>query len=151
MSLVIADSGDGAAPTDKAARDAGASWPNFRNGLELRGVTKSPLPDKLELLWSHPIPDGMVFTSAVAVLDGRVYASTLGGELLCLDLKSGKLLWKYLSAAKPEPDTFIPGFPSAPTVAADSVYVGDEDGVFHAVDRKTGKKRWLFQTQAEIN
>ena len=151
MSLIMGGVGVAGAPTDKASKKSGSSWPNFRNGLELRGVTTSSLPEKLELLWSHPIPDGMVFTSAVAVLDGRVYASTLGGELLCLELKSGKLLWKYLSAAKPEPDTFIPGFPSAPTVAADTVYVGDEDGVFHAVDRKTGKKRWLFRTQAEIN
>ena len=128
-----------------------SSWPNFRNGHELRGVAERGLPEKLELLWSQPIPDGMVFTSAVAVVGGRVYASTLGGELQCLELKSGKLLWKYLSAPKPTPDTFIPGFPSAPTVSADTVFVGDEDGVFHAVDRKTGKRRWVLQTQAEVN
>ena len=128
-----------------------SSWPNFRNGHELRGVAERGLPEKLELLWSQPIPDGMVFTSAVAVVGGRVYASTLGGELQCLELKSGKLLWKYLSAPKPTPDTFIPGFPSAPTVSADTVFVGDEDGVFHAVDRKTGKRLWVFATRAQVN
>ena len=143
------------APPAKVAKvaktDEKSSWPNFRNGHQLRGVAGSALPETLELIWSQPIPDGMVFTSAAAILGGHVYASTLGGELQCLDLKSGKLLWKYLSAPKPEPDTFIPGFPAAPTVSADTVFVGDEDGVFHAVDRKTGKRRWVFQTQAEVN
>ena len=141
-----------AAPPGKVAvaTDA-ASWPNFRNGHELRGVAAAALPEKLQLLWSQPIPDGMVYTSAAAVMAGRVYASTLGGELLCLDLKTGKKLWRYLSAPKPEPDTFIPGFPAAPTVSEAMVYVGDEDGVFHAVDRKTGKKRWVWKTQAEVN
>ena len=141
-----------AAPPGKVAVATDASsWPNFRNGHELRGVAAAALPEKLQLLWSQPIPDGMVYTSAAAVMGGRVYASTLGGELLCLDLKSGKKLWRYLSAPKPEPDTFIPGFPAAPTVSEEMVYVGDEDGVFHAVDRKTGKKRWVLKTQAEVN
>ena len=134
-----------------ASASTASSWPNFRNGHQLLGVADSPLPDRLELLWSQPIPDGMVFTSAAAVAAGRVYASTLGGELLCLDLKTGKVLWKYLSAPKPKPDTFIPGFPAAPTLSSDTVFVGDEDGVFHAVDRKSGKKRWVFQTSAEVN
>ena len=150
-SLVAVQTGATAPPAKAVVAVEKQSWPNFRNGHELRGVAASALPEKLELLWSHPIPDGMVFTSSAAVVGGRVYASTLGGELLCLDLKSGKLLWKYLSAPRLEPDTFIPGFPSAPSVSSDSVFVGDEDGVFHAVDRRTGKRRWVLQTQAEVN
>ncbi len=127
------------------------SWPNFRNGHQLRGVAGGSLPESLQLKWSFAIADGMVFTSAAAVVQGRVYAASLGGELLCLNLKTGKLIWKYLSAPKPDEDTFIPGFPSAPTVTSTTVFIGDEDGIFHAVDCRTGKRRWVFQTQAEVN
>ena len=41
-------------------------------------------------------------------------------------------------------------FKSSPTVTEDTVYLGDEDGVFHAIDRATGKSRWKFATGGEI-
>ncbi|GIS60286.1 MAG: hypothetical protein CM1200mP2_25110 [Planctomycetaceae bacterium] len=49
-----------------------------------------------------------------------------------------------------EPERSFP-VSCSPTVSEEWFYVGDEDGVFHAVDRKTGKKRWVFKTQAEVN
>jgi eukaryotic-like serine/threonine-protein kinase len=35
-------------------------------------------------------------------------------------------------------------------VSGEAVYVGDEDGKLHCVDAKTGHKRWVFDTEAEI-
>ena len=124
------------------------SWPSFRNGNQLLGVATSTLPSKLELLWKYPATDGVV--SAAAIVGDHVYVGILGGELLCLKRATGKLVWKYLSAPRKTPNTFIAGFQSSPTVTHDAVFVGDEDGVFHAVDRTTGKKKWQFQTGAEI-
>ena len=31
-----------------------------------------------------------------------------------------------------------------------NIYLGDEDGVLHAIDRGTGKRLWIFATDAEI-
>ncbi|MES2788744.1 MAG: PQQ-binding-like beta-propeller repeat protein, partial [Planctomycetota bacterium] len=35
-------------------------------------------------------------------------------------------------------------------VTADSIYIGDEDGILHAVNRATGKVRWTAKSGAEI-
>lgn len=124
------------------------SWPSLRNGNELRGVAIGKLPDKLELLWKHEA--GEMVTSTAAIVNGRVYAASLKGEVFCLDLKTGQRLWTYRSKEDPKPNEFLPGFKSSPTVTADGVYLGDEEGVFHAIDRATGKKKWTFAAGGEI-
>ncbi len=124
------------------------SWPSFRNGNQLRGITTSALPDKLEVLWKEPLKDGM--TSTAAIVGSHVIAGSLGGELICFERLTGKRVWTYLSAERKKPDDFIPGFGSSPTVTNKQVFIGDEDGKFHAVDRSTGKRAWLFETGAEI-
>lgn len=124
------------------------SWASFRNGHEQRGVADQPLPKKLELLWKHEA--GETITATAAIAEGRVYVGTLKGEVLCLDLKNGERLWTYHSVEIVDENTFAPGFLAAATVTADSVYIGDEDGVFHAISRSDGKERWKFTTDAQV-
>jgi outer membrane protein assembly factor BamB len=124
------------------------SWDSFRNGHAQAGVAGSDLPHKLELSWKYPDVDG--FLTAVAIVGPHVYAPALSGYLYCLDRTSGKLIWKYRSIDDADPETFAPGFKAAPTVTADTVFLGDEDGLFHAVDRASGAQRWVFTTEAEI-
>lgn len=124
------------------------AWPSFRNGNQLQGVAGSPLPPSLELLWKVPVDDGV--TATAAIVGDRVYAGTFGGELICFDRATGDRVWTYLSAEKKKPSDFIPGFQSSPTVTGDLVVIGDEDGVFHAVERSTGRQRWKYETLAEI-
>lgn len=124
------------------------SWSSFRNGNQLKGIATSPLPAKLKLLWKVPVDDGV--TATAAIVGDDVFAGTYGGELICLDRKTGKRRWTYFSAEKKKPTSFIPGFQASPTVTGELVLIGDEDGVFHAVDRATGKLRWKHQTMAEI-
>ncbi len=124
------------------------SWATFRNGNQQLGIAGSTLPDQPELLWDYPAPDGMV--AAAAIVGEQVYVGILHGDLLCLDRKTGKLLWKYRSIDDPDPEKFSPGFKASPTVTADMVYIGDEEGMLHAVDRATGKRKWQFSTGAEI-
>lgn len=124
------------------------SWPSFRNGNELRGIARSKLPEKLDVLWKVPVQDGVSGTAAI--VGERVYLGTIGGELICFDRKTGHRIWTYFSAEKKKAGDFIPGFQSSATVFGDLVLLGDEDGVFHAVDRATGQGRWKYQTQAEI-
>lgn len=130
------------------AENAKGSWTSFRNGPLQRGIAKTTLPAKPELLWDKKSKDGWV--STVAIADGRVYAPALEGYVYCLDLKTGKEIWKYRSIESKDEDEFAAGFKAAPLVTADTIYVGDEDGFVHAIDRKTGKKRWVFETLGEI-
>ena len=51
------------------------------------------------------------------------------------------LLWTY-SAGKP-----IKG---GAAIAGGRVFVGDDDGIIHAVDFATGKKLWIFKTESSI-
>ncbi len=123
-------------------------WNSFRNGDQQRGVATTRLPEKPELLWELKSPDGWL--SSVAIRDGRVYAPALEGHLYCLDLKTGKQIWKYRSIKDKDPDKFAAGFKAAPTIVGDTIYIGDEDGFFHAVDLAKGKGKWKFETRAEI-
>ena len=125
-----------------------ADWASFRNGDHLLGVAHSELPEKLELLWTHEA--GEMVASTAAIVGGHVYAASLKGEVFCLNLGDGQRLWTYRSIDDPDPKSFAPGFKSSPTVTADSIYLGDEEGTLHALDRATGKKRWTFSTSAEI-
>ena len=125
------------------------AWADFRNGSQQRGVAKSKLPEKLELLWQVTAPDGWVATPAI--VNDRVYAPSLSGYLYCLDKNTGKELWKYRSIKNPDPQEFAPGFKATPKVTNDTIYIGDEDGFIHAVDRASGKQKWLVETSGEIS
>lgn len=135
-------------PAPSSTQSDKQNWPSFRNGNLQQGVAYTTLPDELELLWEHPSSDGVASTAAI--VGDRVYMAGLNGYVECLELKTGKPVWKYRSIENPDPKEFAPGFKSSPLVTQKGVYMGDEDGIFHAIDRQTGKKLWTFETDAEI-
>jgi eukaryotic-like serine/threonine-protein kinase len=140
-----------AAEVEKKLAPGSDSWPTFRNGPEQRGVARTKLPAKLELLWVETSgeKDSMIRSTA-AIAGGRVYSASLNGEVVCRELRTGKKLWTYLSAPREKPEVFIPGFKAGIAVSADTVYIGDEDGVFHAIDRESGTRRWTFAAKGDI-
>ena len=116
------------------------SWPQFRGNPALTGVAKSTLPSQLKVQWTFEA--GEAIESSAAISDGTVYVGSQAGELLAIDLRSGRLRWKYkASEAIGE---------SSPCVSNGIVYIGDLSGVFHAVDVQTGKALWTFKTASEI-
>ena len=136
------------APSATSKPVAANSWSSFRNGFDLLGIAQSTLPEKLTLQWKFEA--GEMIVSTAAIVDGRVYVGSLNGQLFCLNLQDGKPIWSYRSITDPDPKAFAPGFKASPTVTADSIYIGDEDGVLHAIDRATGKQRWTAKSGAEI-
>lgn len=77
--------------------------------------------------------------STVAIADGLLYISDLGGFLYCLDVNTGDPYWTH--------DTFAAIWGS-PYVVAGKVYLGDEDG--DVVILKAGKtKQVLFETNMD--
>src|SRR5579859_429602 len=109
-----------------------------------------------QVLWHHarPITEGLIddasghINRGVAVLGSRLYMETDNAHLLCLDARSGNLLWDvaYASGNKNY------GATSAPLIVKDKVLVGTsggDDGVrgfIAAFDAVTGKEAWRFWT-----
>ena len=108
------------------------------------------------LIWhySRPITEGLIDDASqhhnrgVAILGSRLYMETDNAHLLCLDARSGHLLWDvpYAEGNKNY------GATSAPLVVKDKVLVGTsggDDGVrgfIAAFDAETGKEVWRFWT-----
>ena len=116
------------------------SWPQFRGNQRLTGVATSTPPASLSLLWKYEV--GESIDSSAAIVDDVVYVGAGTGDLVALDLATGKLRWKY-QAGNPIGE-------SSPAVARGTVFVGDTVGILHAVRAKDGKRLWTFKTEAEI-
>ena len=107
-------------------------------------------------IWHHerPISEGLIDDASqhhnrgVGLWHSRVYMETDNAHLLCLDARSGHLLWDvpYAEGNKNY------GATSAPLVVKDMVLVGTsggDDGVrgfVAAFDAQTGKQSWRFWT-----
>ena len=106
----------------------------------LTGIAATTLPQTPKLLWKYETGDHI--ESSAAIVDGVVYVGVGNGDLIAVDLATGKLQWKYSA------ETFIGE--SSPAVGTDAVYIGDLDGILHAVNIRDGKRLWTYKTDAEI-
>lgn len=109
------------------------------------------------IVWHHsmPVTEGLVDDASahhnrgVAVWHSRVYMETDNAHLLCLDARSGNLLWDVAYAPKGNKNY---GATSVPLVIKDKVLVGSsagDDGVrgfVLALDAETGKECWRHWT-----
>src|SRR5687767_1817797 len=127
-----------AGQTQRAA--PAAEWRQFRGTPQLAGASSTTLPATLKLLWTYDAGD--VIDSSAAIVDGVVYIGGGNGDLLALDLASGKLRWKYTTGN-------LIG-ESSPAVGDGVVYIGDLGGLLHAVSVKDGSRLWTFQSGSEI-
>jgi len=108
------------------------------------------------VVWHHswPVSEGLIddasghLNRGVAVWHNRVYMETDNAHLLCLDARSGNLIWDVAYASWNKNY----GATSAPLVIKDKVLVGTsggDDGVrgfLAAYDAMTGKLAWRFWT-----
>ena len=81
--------------------------------------------------WKYPAGRGV--DSAVVGLGRNAYATTIEGQLICVDVDSGRLRWSF--------SVDFPGFKS-PTVIDGRVIFGSRDGNVYALDGRTGKVVW---------
>jgi alcohol dehydrogenase (cytochrome c) len=108
------------------------------------------------IIWhySRPVTEGLIDDAAqhhnrgVGIWGSRVFMETDNAHLLCLDARSGHLLWDVAYAE----GNRNYGATSAPLVVKDKVIVGTsggDDGVrgfVAAFDAQTGKQAWRFWT-----
>lgn len=160
----------------RAASDP-ADWPMFRGDAALSGVARTKLPDQLRVLWRFSAGDA--FESTAAIVTDTAYVGCDDGHLYAIDLETGKSRWKYAAVAPPDAESRRPApggatsapaasqparsvvasrassaepnaIRSSPAVVGGLVCFGDDDGVFHAVDARTGRAAWTFVTGAQI-
>ena len=105
--------------------------------------------------YSRPVTQGLVDDASahhnrgVGLWRSRVYMLTDNAHLLCLDSRSGHLLWDVVYAPKENKNY---GATGAPLVVKDKILVGTsggDDGVrgfVAAFDAKTGKQMWRTWT-----
>ena len=127
-------------------------WPEWR-GTGRRGVwNESGILDRfpvegLKVAWRTPLHGGF---AGPAVAAGRVYVTdfkrTLGKRgterALCLDEKSGKILWTREWDADYQGMSYDTGPRATPTVDGDRVYVVGATGILLCLDTRTGSVVW---------
>ncbi|HEX6540505.1 MAG TPA: PQQ-binding-like beta-propeller repeat protein [Ktedonobacterales bacterium] len=79
-----------------------------------------------------------------AVSGGRLYIGSYLDQdhnIYCLDAKTGKKLWSYLTGG---------AVLGTPVIANGTVYVGSEDGYLYALDAYTGALGWRFASSVSF-
>jgi outer membrane protein assembly factor BamB len=91
--------------------------------------------------WSSPaVANHVVYQTFIGHPDCNRSVPGTDGELVALNARTGKVLWRYTEG----PDE------SSPLVAHGLVYVGNWNGNELAIDATTGKLRWSFPTGGKI-
>ncbi len=105
-----------------------------------------------EVVWTKSYEEANLGPNGVVVGDGRVYGGT-ASEAFALDQKTGKELWStVLTRNAKEGVDMAPGYDdgivyiSTTPANASSLYAGEGVGILWALDGKTGKKLWKFNT-----
>jgi len=138
------ESGEGVPqPSERAGAPveatAEASWTTFRCDPPLTGRATGPLPESLELLWTHDVGKGI--TSTAVVGGGCVYFGADDYRLHCLDAASGEERWSFATEDMIE---------APPLLVEGGVYLGSGDFFVYALDAETGELRWKFETEDRI-
>jgi outer membrane protein assembly factor BamB len=78
----------------------------------------------------------------------RVFGISLADELLCLDLRSGRIIWTHRGATIPE--DAVAGFNTTPALAGARIFFGSQDGSVTALDTEDGKVLWKRDVGAPV-
>jgi glucose dehydrogenase len=85
------------------------------------------------------------------VVNGHVYIATAVSPAVYKLTPDGKQKWAYFPKGPkaPKDASWLPegAFLASPLVTADTVFACDLAGFIHALDRKTGKPRWVVNTR----
>ena len=137
-----------------AAGVSAEDWPEWRGKGRLgvwneTGVLEKFPDTGLRVEWRVPVHDGF---SGPAVSNGRIYltdffpAARLKGRerLLCLEEKTGKVLWtrEWDADYTGLMEIYATGPRATPTVDGDRVYVVGTKGFLQCLDAGTGAVRW---------
>ena len=142
------------APSANSAGRAAAEWPTSRGNADRSGACASAAPTALSTRWrASAIPEKATPLAAVwhdalaprlsapVVAHNKVYvAACCEGELVSMDLQTGRETWRAATGAR------IDG---PPTVQGGLCLTGSHDGYLYAFDCDTGKLAWRTRVAPE--
>lgn len=147
--LALAWVGTFGAHAVSAAEADASDWPHVRgvrfDGHFPRLTSLPPWPATGPArLWEQPLGQGF---SGMVVGGGRVFTlhqTSSGQELVCLDLRSGAVIWRTRFAYPWEMDGRYPGPYGTPTLAGGKVYFADCYGSILCAREDNGSIAWRF-------
>lgn len=119
---------------------AKADWSYPRGDASASGVTKTQLPEQLDVAWEFRAGDAIESTPIVS--GDRVFVADASGTLYALGREKGEEIWKK------QYDT---GFLVSPVVAEGQLVITDWDGKIFVLSTENGEEIWTRETQSEIN
>jgi alcohol dehydrogenase (cytochrome c) len=132
-----------------------AASPVISNGVvymqDLESSVQAINLENGEVVWTWQSESATQGPNGVVVGDGAVYGAT-ASEAFALDQETGKELWSVPVADSPLAIDMAPGYEdglvyvSTVPVNVNSEYQGGAVGTLWALDAKTGKKQWTFDT-----
>lgn len=132
-----------------------AASPVISNGViymqDLESSVQAISLDSGEVLWTWQSESATQGPNGVVVADGKVFGAT-ASEAFALDQETGKELWSVPVAESPLAIDMAPGYEdglvyvSSVPVNVNSEYQGGAVGTLWALDAKTGKKAWSWDT-----
>lgn len=143
--------------TAQSSFGAYASTPVIANGVvysqDLESNVQAIALDSGEVLWTKRYAEPSLGPNGVVVADGTVFGAT-SSAAFALDQETGKELWSVPLLKDPgkEAIDIAPGYQdglvyvSTVPATTDAQYPGGGVGVLWALDGKTGKKAWHFNT-----
>ena len=129
-----------------------ADWPTFRQDNDGFAHTDATIAQDGWQQWRYPVKTFLqsgtdilgspynTSPTAPVTVDGLVYWSGTDGIVKCLDVQSGKLLWKAYTGG-------VVRFP--PTVWKNKILVASGDGYVYNFDARTGFLNWRFRAAPE--
>jgi polyvinyl alcohol dehydrogenase (cytochrome) len=118
-------------------------WGNSKRNTRFQDGKSAGLDSKnvadLELAWAFGFPDAQRARSQPAVTKEALFTGSQSGRVYALGTADGCIWWTYEAGAEVR---------TAPVIGTDTnglpetVYFADIDAVVHAVDARTGKKKW---------
>ncbi|WP_166443077.1 PQQ-binding-like beta-propeller repeat protein [Phragmitibacter flavus] len=146
-SLLQLQAQDPAAAATATAADTAPNlnWLHARGNEAMTGLSPTQLNLPLELVWTFTTGDkarkeGVLATPVVK--DGKVYIGGQSGRFYCIDLATGKEVWKVEKESAFEGNAGFSG---------NLVIAGCVDSFVYAWDATTGEEKWKFETRGEIH
>lgn len=120
-------------------------WSKFKGDKYNSGQSQVDLSEvKCQSVGWSLATAGLVWSSPIIDEKGTVYIGSSDGYFYAINEK-GEEIWRY--EISPGPDSIIDS--AATFVGKNLVVIPGGDGCLHAVDRKTGLKKWMFDAKKD--
>jgi eukaryotic-like serine/threonine-protein kinase len=126
-----------------ASGQAADDWPMFRQNPQHTGFSTSSSPETDTVLWTYETD--YEIDSSPAIANGHIIVGVSNGDILALEWKTGKEIWKHSL------ETGTNSIWSSPAINSERIYIGSRDNNLYCLDEKNGNLIWSFPTGGDID